>query len=405
MSEPLKVMMMGGRRCGKTSALASLFDQMVNGPVKDYFTVANRTVLETKGFEKQDSLNDKTLELINKLETNAGNSNLFLVDNSPTNYVWHYNLRLQIPGKKRYMDIEFCDVPGEYFENSTDEAKLQSQEETEALIKDSDVFVIVVDTPYLMGCTEETTKDICPESINLGTNRVKEIQNFLTNIDNKDGKDAKMVIFVPLKCEKWAKEPNGLSKVTSRIKEVYKTHIQNLSAYEKMNISIIPMQTSGNIIFSEFRKAFIYHSLEGSIRCCKIDEETIRKENGENELPLPEEKVLVDPESKIAGTTMLRPYAWYRINPNDNSFAPQNCDQLPLHVIRFMLTKLMDAEALVNHGGVFGRIYDFFRDVVVSIKKRFGTMDIEELKSKIAEMQCSGTIKDTGDGIEIIKRF
>lgn len=32
-------------------------------------------------------------------------------------------------------------------------------------------------------------------------------------------------------------------------------------------------------------------------------------------------------------------------------------------------------------------------------------MDIEELKSKIAEMQCSGTIKDTGDGIEIIKRF
>lgn len=68
---------------------------------------------------------------------------------------------------------------------------------------------------------------------------------------------------------------------------------------------------------------------------------------------------MVDPESKIAGTTMLRPYAWYRINPNDNSFAPQNCDQLPLHVIRFMLTKLMDAEALVNHGGVFGRIYDF----------------------------------------------
>lgn len=58
-----------------------------------------------------------------------------------------------------------------------------------------------MDTPYLMGSIEETTKDICPDSINLGTNRVKEIQNFLTNIDNKDGKDAKMVIFVPLKCE------------------------------------------------------------------------------------------------------------------------------------------------------------------------------------------------------------
>jgi len=408
MAEPLKVMMMGGRRCGKTSALASLFDQMVNGPVKDYFTVSNKTVLETKGLEVQDSLNDKTLELINKLETNAGNSSLFLVDNSPTNYVWHYNLCLQIPGKKREMDIDFCDIPGEYFENSKEKKKQQLKDETdetEALIKDSDVFVIVVDTPYLMGSTDEATKDICPESINLGTNRVKEIQNFLTNIDNKDGKDAKMVVFVPLKCEKWAKEPNGLNKVTARIKEVYGTHIKNLSAYEKMNISILPMQTSGNIIFSEFRKAFIYHSLEGPIRCCKIDEETIRKENGENDLPLPEEKVLVDPESKITGTTMLRPYAWYRINPNDNSFAPQNCDQLPLHIIRFMLTKLMDAEASVKHGGLFGGIYDFFRDVINSIRKRFGTMDTEELKRIIGKMQRSGLIKDTGDGIEIIKRF
>lgn len=402
MAEPLKVIMMGGRRCGKTSALASLFDQMVNGPVKDYFTVADRTVLETKGFEKQDSLNDKTLELINKLEQNAGNSNLFLVDNSPTYNVWHYNLHLQIPGKKREMDIDFCDIPGEYFENS---ASQQLKDETEALIKASDVFVIVVDTPYLMGSIEETTKDICSESINLGTNRVKEIQNFLTNIDNKDGKDAKMVIFVPLKCEKWAKEPNGFNKVTARLKEVYETHIRNLSAFEKMNISIIPMQTSGNIIFSEFKKAFIYKSIEGSVRCCKIDEETIRKEDGENDLPMEGETVVEDPESVISGTKMLRPYSWYQINPTDSNFTPQNCDQLPLHIIRFMLMKLMDAEASVRHGGLLGGIYDFFRDVINGIRKRFGTMDTEELKHIIGNMQRNGVIKDTGDGIEIIKRF
>lgn len=81
MAEPLKVIMMGGRRCGKTSALASLFEEMKNGQVKDYFTVSDRTVLETKGFETQDSLNDKTLELQNMLESNKDNSNIFLVDN------------------------------------------------------------------------------------------------------------------------------------------------------------------------------------------------------------------------------------------------------------------------------------------------------------------------------------
>ena len=400
MSEPLRVIMMGGRRCGKTSALASLFEEMKNGPVKDYFTVSDRTVLETKGFEVQDSLNDKTLELQNMLETNKNNSNIFLVDKNPTSNFWLYKLHLQIPGTHREMDIEFRDSAGEFFEASGMHAR-----ETEEYIKGSDVFVIVVDTPYLMGSSDESTKDLCPDSINLGTNRVQDIQNFLTHIDDKDGQDAKMVVFVPLKCEKWAKEPNGLNKVTARIKEVYGTHIKNLSAYEKMNICVIPMLTSGNILFSEFRKAYLYNSFEGTIRCCKIDDETIRKEDGENDLPMPGETVVEDAESVISGTSLARPYAWYQINPNDSSFSPKNCDQLPLHIIRFMLMKLMDAEAKVKHGGLLGWIYDFLRDMIDRIRGIFGTMNTDELKQIIGKMQRSGIIKDTGDGIEILKRF
>ena len=256
-----------------------------------------------------------------------------------------------------------------------------------------------------MGSVEESTKDLCPESINLGTNRVQDIQNFLTHIDDKEGQDAKMVVFVPLKCEKWAKEPNGLNKVTARIKEVYDTHIKNLSAYEKMYLCVIPMQTSGNILFSEFQKAYIYNSVEGAIRCCKIDDETIRKEDGENDLPMLGETVVEDPTAVISGTTLQRPYSWYQINPNDSRFVPMNCDQLPLHIIRFMLMKLMDAEAKVKHGGLFGWIYDFLRDMIDHIRGIFGTMNTDELKQIIGKMQRDGIIKDTGDGIEILKRF
>ena len=400
MAQPLKVLMMGGRRCGKTSALASLFEQMKNGPVKEYFTVADRTVLETKGFETQDSLNDKTLELQNMLEVNKENSNIFLVDKNPTSNFWLYKLHLQIPGTHREMDIEFRDSAGEFFESSGTHSQ-----ETADYIKDCDVFVIVIDTPYLMGSTDESTKDLCPESINLGTNRIQDIQNFLTHIDDREGKDAKMVVFVPLKCEKWAKKPNGLNKVTARIKEVYATHIKNLSAFAKMNITILPMQTSGNILFSEFRKAFIYNSVEGPIRCCKIDDEIIRKEDGENDTPLAGETVTEDSEAVISGTNLLRPYSWYQINPKSNKFLPQNCDQLPLHIIRFMLVKLMDAEAAVKHTGLLGWIYDFFRDLINKIRELFGTMDTEELKKIIGKMQRDGIIKDSGDGIEIIKKF
>ena len=208
--EPRLVIMMGGRRCGKTSALASLFEQMKNGPVKEYFTVADRTSLKVKGFERQDSLNDKTLELQNMLEVNKDNSNIFLVVKNPTSNFWLYKLHLQIPGTHREMDIEFRDSAGEFFES----AGTHSQE-TEDYIKDCDVFVIVIDTPYLMGSTDEATKDLCPESINLGTNRVNDIQNFLTHIDDNNGEDAKMVVFVPLKCEKWAKEPKCIKKSIS----------------------------------------------------------------------------------------------------------------------------------------------------------------------------------------------
>lgn len=394
MPEPLKVLMMGGRRCGKTSALASLFDQMINGDVKNYFTVADRTVLVTKGFETQDSLGDKTLELQNMLEVNKGSSNIFLVDKGPTNNFWDYKLHLQVPGKSREMDIEFRDSAGEFFESSGIHAR-----ETADYIKDCDVFVIVVDTPYLMGPVEETTKDLCQESINLGTNRVMDIQNFLTNINDNEGKDAKMVVFVPLKCEKWVKE-RRINEVTKRIKEVYGTCIKHLMAYPKMSISIIPMETSGNILFSELRKAYLYNDIEGPVRCCKIDDEIIRLENGENEPLMEGDIIQPDPESVIAGTNLMRPYAWYHINPVDNSFAPRNCDQLPLHVIRFMLAKLYDAETRKS-GGLFG----WFTDLIRKISQFLGSMDPKELQQIIGKMQRNGVIKDSGYGIEILKKF
>ena len=111
--KPLKVLMMGGRRCGKTSALASLFEQMANGPVNNYFTVNDETILEIKNGEKQDSLNGKYLEL--KQMLGKSHTKTFLVDKGPTNNYWNYNLKLQIPGTDRAMFMEFRDSAGEFF--------------------------------------------------------------------------------------------------------------------------------------------------------------------------------------------------------------------------------------------------------------------------------------------------
>ena len=409
MSEPLKVLMMGGRRCGKTSALASLFEQMINGDVKNHFTVADRTTLETKGGgERQESLLDKSLELQYMLATNKESSNIFLVDKGPTRNYWLYKLCLQIPGRSQEMYIEFRDSNGEFFEASGLQA-----EETIGYIRNCDVFVVVIDTPYLMGPVEKATKDICPEAINLGVNRVKDIQNFLTNINDNEGKDAKMVVFVPLKCEKWMHE-NRINEVVQRVKKVYDTCIQNLMAYEKMNISIIPMETSGNILFSELREAFLYkdelHQYEelyqpdmpGVVRCCKIDDSIIRLENGDNKFLDKNEmqNVIIDSTSIINGINKKRPYSWFHIRLGNNDCAPRNCEQLPLHIIRFMLAKLNDAQNN-KKGGLIG----WFTDIIKRIMAIFGSIDPNKLLEIIIDMQKKGVIKDSGCGIEILRKF
>ena len=388
--KPLKVFMMGGRRCGKTSVLASMFDRMTNGIANKYFTVADATVHEMKDGEIQDSLDGK----INELKDFLGkpNNKTFIVDANPTNKYWDYFLKLQIPGSNRNMKMQFRDSSGEFFVAGT-----QLSVKTESYVKECDVFIVAIDTPYLMGATEDGLMDICTEGKNLVVNRVQDIQRFLTNIRDNGGKDAKMVIFVPIKCEKWVNE-GRVEDVNARIKEVYGTMIQNLSAYKKMSIAIIPILTAGNIIFEEFKEPLTIKlpKYKEPIKCCPLGKETFRLADGKIYRKGEADLLLDDPKAVIEGTNLLRPYAWYRINKADSSFSPQNCEQLPLHILRFMLSKVKEAEQKQDSG--------FFSWLFNKLLSVFGGLDIEEIEGILKRMADDGVIKDDKDGIEYIKR-
>lgn len=387
----LKVFMMGGHRCGKTSVLAGLFEQIVNGPAKDYLTIA-----DASGYDNEYSyyLRNKKNELIDILETYKDNNKTFLFDTSPSCCFNHYTLRIQAPGTRRGFEIDFCDTIGTFF----DESNITHYEEIKDLIQKSDIFVITIDTPYLMGSIDESTKDICPDHINQIVNNVQGFHNLLTHIDDNNGKDSKMVVFVPMKCEKWAKEPNGLDKVTTRIKDVFAAHIRYLATFSKMNISIIPMQTSGNIIFSEFRKGYIYNNKKESVRCCIIDDNIIRKDNGEYVFLSEGDTVSEDVGSYLKGTYISKPYSWYHINPNDNTYSPKNCDQLIFHILQFIIRSYNEADK---------RRWPILHILPPSSKcqKWLDTMDIEVLKNIVHKMQENGIIINDRDGIEVVKNF
>ena len=381
----LKVLMMGGRRCGKTSALASMFDQMTNGETKKYLTVNNSTILEEKidsqtgKLEKQDSLINKKLELEYFITNRKNRNRTFLVDSGPTMFYWDYKMKVKIPGTKKETEIEFRDSNGEYFD-----AGGKHHQETIDYIKDCDVFVVVVDVPYLMeGSNAE----------NMAANVVDSIHTFLTEIDNDNGRKAKQVIFVPIKCEKWIHE-GRVDDVVSKIEKTYDSTIQHLKATGKTEISIIPIQTAGDIVFSELRDPYLVVNtllIDQERKCSKISDRLVVLGNGENYKLLDNEVVNEDYKAVFPGTSIPKPYCWYHLpTDKDAEYRPHNCEQLSLHIIRFMFNKLKSE----TKDGFFARW----------MQKWFGSISKEDMQNALDGISRENLIKDNEEGIKIIKK-
>mgnify|MGYP003290500676 CR=1 FL=1 len=366
----LKVLMVGGRRCGKTSALAVMFEQMINGKANEFFTISDDSKYdESQGDEKQDTLTAKTTEL--KLFLVKPTTYTFLVDQEPTRTSWKYICKLTLPGKKaKHFEIEYTDVPGEWWRSGTTHSPVINQ-----YVAEHDVFVVMVDTPYLM----ETSAPMC-EAVNC----ISDIHNALTYIDDKKGTKAKMVVFVPIKCEKWVKE-GRIKEVTDKVREAYSTPIRALMAYKKMSVCILPIETAGNIFFREFKEAFL---LNGE-KCCQLSNSMVRMGNGKPKNLRTNDILNPDPEAVMGALGIMRPYAWFYANNKSATpgYAPRNCDQLALHILKFYVKKYQMENA---HGVFWSRL--------------FGTISKEEMLRKMQEINASGIIKENVDGIEYLNR-
>lgn len=381
----LKVLMMGGRRCGKTSVLSSLFHQMIHtSEINKILTVADRTIQETKAvnglIERQESLNEKRLELQWFLQTYKASD--FLVDKGPTRHFWRYYMRVSLPGTNKTMNIEFRDSAGEFFDHGGNHTQ-----ETLNYLKDCDVFVIVVDTPYLMQ----------NDAIACAANVTDSIHSFITSIDEFSGdkQGAKLVLFVPMKCEKWIQDKQ-IEEVKSRIYKLYAPTISHLQKRDNTEVSIIPVQTAGDIAFSKMRKAYTVATADGKvIKCSKVTDKTFIKSDGE--MYALQEGDILNPDMEAVfkfdddSLNIERPSAWFSHTNKQPKYAPKNCEQVALHILRFMFNKARNNQntAWFNQ---------FFRSI-------FGRITFNDLNNTIVELTNSGLIKDTGDGIEIIKRL
>ena len=267
-----------------------------------------------------------------------------------------------------------------------------------------------------------SSNKLCNEAINNSYNHVNDIHTFLTELDDKEGSDAKLVIFVPLKCEKWAKEGN-IGNVVQRVKTVYAPTLQALSKYNNVEVDILPVQTVGNIIFQEQAKAMSC-VLNGKIqrRCAIINKKTqVRFEDGTIEnIDLTKHKFQEDNNAVIREhSALMVPNSWF--TTIGKKYEPKHCDQLAYYILQFYLAKVLfakDVEQLKEKKnkwkwgkriaiatscvfGLAGVAVTYFTSKY--LEKKFGTITLEQMLSLTKKLQDGGYIKQNFDGIETVK--
>ena len=412
MAEGLKVLMMGGQRVGKSSALAAIMDAFISGAEKDILTAKDSTTLTKIEGEKQTSIASKLAEVKEMLVKNSGKT--IIVNSGKTNKKWNYNLELTLTGTTDSMNITFTDVNGEFFEGGN-----IHQEEIIDLVKEYDVFIVAIDTPFLMESKNDDS-DLVNSVVNEAYNCTLSIHTFLTQINDNDGKDAKLVIFTPIKCEYWAKR-NLLDKVAEAVKDDYKTSINALRKYKSVQLEILPVQTVGSAEFSEHlealicewtEKRFILFSKECSSKCSELQNGNIRLSNGDIRAKSSFKKIQEDLDAVlIPDTDIIRPNSWFRID--SPVYKPHNCEQLALHILEFMLAKVVDAKIteeqnqnplirgiriaanfILNVGtlGLWEKLCDLF-----------GGISIEQMQNAMKKLNDRNLIKHSGEGITILE--
>lgn len=229
----MRVCMLGARGVGKTSVITSLYNSQkdaVSGT--DLFLLANdttQTVLESK----RGLLNDMFhgLHAEGDLVTESGIPG----DSAESLFCFTYGMN----SERINIDLEIRDYPGEY---------LRKEPDTVAeYIREANAVIIAIDTPCMM---EEEGR------YHDGKNRPQLVMDFLTN--HLTSESEKLVLFVPLKCEKYYHE-GRIDEVTGRIRSEYAPLLSHLKGQKndatgKKNVccAITPIQTLGGVLFDSF---------------------------------------------------------------------------------------------------------------------------------------------------------
>ena len=244
----IHVLMIGGKRCGKTTVLASMKEETAKA------LAATTLTLTLSDTETERYLNDAIEVITDKMSAFDAPLTRIEVDENPTSA--ERICTFQLSGAGVNLPIYFHDIPGEWLED-------EHMNDVVNLVKISQVIMIAIDTPYLF--SKMTTN--CYGEYHEEYNRPELVTNFFKNAVSTDDLMDRMVLFVPIKCERYF----HLTE-TPRLNIYYRNYMQDLkdavgAGYRELiiylrsaaqledccTLAITPILSAGGIDFIRFR--------------------------------------------------------------------------------------------------------------------------------------------------------
>lgn len=235
------VLMMGPRRCGKTSILTSISRCIKQATADSSIVCVPRGEFKTFFTEKEEELMEFAEKPANFLNGASGNVGI-----SATSEISSYDFVLfHEKNKKKIYMLRFIDANGEYYRDYP--------EDMSRLVNESDMIIVAVDTPALMMDNQFLANKM---------NGYNYINDYFGELESEEESDTtKLILFAPLKCEYLYRRDEDLNSdcfmqsVVEQIKKEYKQMIDKLSnEYFKnlISIAVTPVLTIGGVKFISY---------------------------------------------------------------------------------------------------------------------------------------------------------
>lgn len=220
----LNMCMLGARSVGKTTVMTAIFDdsRSSNGLSKSKIVLTAQDDTRKELLAKKLSLQEVFDERKDVVEAGIAASSA----------VHTFNFEMGLLGRTPCINFNVTDYPGEFI--------LSNQEFVSEQIAKSSVVLIAIDSPYLMEQNAEYNEE---------RNQVSFIYNYLK--ENIDAFSDKLIMFVPLKCEKYFYE-NRMNELNARVKDCYEAVIKLFENTVNVAMVIAPILTMGGVEFERF---------------------------------------------------------------------------------------------------------------------------------------------------------